>query len=129
MITDPISDMLTRIRNASLVSKKEVVLPYSKIKYAIAKILKEEGYIKEAKKEDIGFGQLKLELKYQNKKPAISFIKRVSKPGCRIYSPCDEIPKVLGGMGITILSTSCGLMTNKEAKKRRLGGEIICEVY
>ncbi|MEA3272125.1 MAG: 30S ribosomal protein S8 [Patescibacteria group bacterium] len=130
MITDPISDMLTRIRNASVVSKTEVVLPYSKIKFAIAKILKEEGYVLDAKKENEGFGQLKIKLKYeQDKKSSINSIKRISKPGRRFYCSCDNLPRVLGGIGVAIISTSCGLMTNTEARKRRLGGEVICEVY
>jgi len=129
MITDPISDMLTRIRNASAVRKAEVVLPFSKIKLAITKILKEEGYIEDFKKENDGISGLKIGLKYINNQSAIVSIKRSSKPGCRLYSSVEDLPRVLGGKGIAIISTSQGIMTNKEARKRKLGGEIICEVF
>ena len=130
MNTDPISDMLTRIRNAAAVKKSEVVLPYSKVKFSIAKILEKEGYVgKVAKLENEKFAQLKVGLKYKDKSPVISKICRISKPGRRVYSKHDELPVVLSDMGIAIVSTPNGLMTNKDARKRHLGGEVICEVY
>ncbi|MDX9893140.1 MAG: 30S ribosomal protein S8 [Patescibacteria group bacterium] len=133
-MTDPIADMLTRIRNAQAAAKPEVVLPFSKIKFAIAEILQQNGYIKkvtrlEAGKQDSKFDQLKLELKYSGKEPAIASLKRISKPGHRVYVAKEELPSVLNNLGIAIISTSKGLMTNKEARKQNLGGEIICEIY
>lgn len=137
-MTDPIADMLTRIRNASAVGKSEVVLPMSKIKYAIAKILEQEGLITKVEaaggKEGGAGGKksedFKIILKYLRKgEPAITFIRRASKPGLRVYADKDNLPKVLNNMGIAIISTSHGLMTNKEAKKKGVGGEVICEVY
>jgi len=136
-MTDPIADMLTRIRNAFLVNKHEVVVPMSKIKYEIAKILKKEGFISEVEvfkpqtlKNNGIFDEIKISLKYKkNGKSVITKLKRVSKPGLRVYSNKHKLPKVLNNMGIAIISTSEGLMTNKEARKKNLGGEIICEVY
>ena len=137
-MTDPIADMLTRIRNASAVGKSEVVLPMSKIKYAIAKILEREGLItkveavggKEVGAAEKKFEDFKIILKYLRKgEPAITFIRRASKPGLRVYADKDNLPKVLNNMGIAIISTSHGLMTNKEAKNKGVGGEVICEVY
>lgn len=129
MITDPISDMLTRIRNASAVKKTEVILPFSKIKLAIVKILRENGYIEDFKKENNGINGLKIVLKYNNNQPSIISLKRISKPGCRRYASVADLPRVIGGRGVAIVSTSQGIMTNKEAMKRKLGGEIICEVF
>ena len=137
-MTDPISDMLTRIRNASAVKKQEVVLPMSKIKYEIAKILKGEGWIYDAeiikgqgdKNKSSAFDELKIVLKYKKSgRPVISDLKRISKPGLRIYSNKNNLPKVLNNLGIAIISTPRGLMTNKEARKQGLGGEVLCEVY
>ncbi|MCD4761737.1 30S ribosomal protein S8 [bacterium] len=132
-MTDPISDMLTRIRNASAVKKQEVVLPLSKIKIEIAKILKQEGWIYDfdvAKTTNSKFDELKLILKYKKSgKSVITRIKRISKPGLRIYVKKDNLPKVLNNLGIAIISTPKGLMTNKGARKQGLGGEIICEIY
>jgi len=130
MMTDPIADMLTRIRNGLAVKKNEVVLPYSKIKHEIAKILKKEGYLLEVEKVDGKFDSLKLVLAYQEtKEPAITHIKKISKPGQRIYVSREDIPYVLNNLGIAILSTSRGLMTNKQARRARIGGEILCEVW
>ncbi len=135
-MTDPIADMLTRVRNALMVKKTEVILPYSKIKFALAKILEQEKWIKNA--EIFGLGdeekkfskQIKIVLKYnEDNQPAIGTIKRISKPGRRIYVKKEKIPRVLNGFGINILSTSQGLMVDHEAKEKGLGGEIICEVY
>ena len=135
---DPIADMLTRIRNASAVNKHEIVLPMSKIKYEIAKILKQEGWIGnievlktgKGKKENTVFSELKIILKYKkNGNSVITKIKRISKPGLRIYANRNNLPKVLNNLGIAIISTPSGLMTNKEAWKKGLGGEVLCEIY
>jgi len=134
-MTDPIADMLTRIRNSQAVGKAEVVLPYSNIKMGIAEILKKQSYLKDVEriaKADSGksFDEIKLVLKYgPGNEPAISTLKRISKPGRRVYTSKDRLPVVLNNMGIAIVSTSHGLMTNKEAKKKNLGGELICEIY
>lgn len=131
MYTDPIADMLTRIRNAQAVNKEEVLIPFSKLKFEVAKILKHEDYISALEKDETEkFPQLKIVLKYDNKKqPAIRSIQRVSKPGRRIYVSKDKLPKVLNNLGVAILSTSSGMMTNKEAKRKGLGGEVICEIW
>jgi small subunit ribosomal protein S8 len=137
-MTDPIADMLTRIRNALAVGKDEVVLPMSKIKFNIAKLLEREGWIVKAEvikgglqtKRGSRFDQLRIVLKYDKAgKPAIRALKRVSKPGLRVYVTKDKIPYVLQGYGIAIISTSQGLLTNKEAKKRGIGGEVLCEIW
>ena len=130
MITDPISDMLTRIRNASMARKSEVLIPFSKLKFEIAKILKHENYIESFEKiEDIGFPQMRVLLKYEKNSPSITHIQRISKPGLRVYVTKDEIPTILNDMGIAIISTSRGLMTNKQAKRDGIGGECVCEVW
>ncbi len=128
--------MLTRIRNASAVGKEEVVLPMSKIKHGIAQILEREGWIKKTEilKEgegiDNAFSELRLILKYKKGgEPAITSLKRISKPGLRIYASKSELPTVLNNLGIAIISTPQGLMTNKEAGKKGIGGEVICEIY
>lgn len=125
-MTDPIADMLTRIRNAQAVKKPEVRVPASNIKWAIAKILEGEGYLGGVQKEG---GEIVALLKYEHKEPKIRTITRVSKPGRRIYKKSFELPRVLQDYGIAIVSTSQGLMTNKEARKRKLGGEVLCEIY
>jgi small subunit ribosomal protein S8 len=129
-MTDPITDMLNQIRNAQAVGKTEVLVPLSKIKNEIAGILNKEGFVGEVKKTTKGKAKvLKIVLKYDNGVPAIAGLKRVSKPGQRIYDRVVEIKKVHGGYGISVVSTSKGLMTNKEARKQKLGGEIICQVW
>lgn len=130
-MSDPIADMLTRIRNAILVSYDTVDIPNSKIKLNLAKILKNEGFIKNYKViKDNRQGILKIFLKYDEKGgPLISGLKRVSKPSARIYAKKDKIPLILNGYGINILSTSKGLVTDKEAKKTGVGGEIICSIW
>ncbi len=129
MMTDPIADMLTRIRNASMIKKGEVCVPFSKIKLAIANILLENGFLtKVEEKKDIK-PSLILTLKYNNKQPAIQHIKRVSKPGHRVYVKSNDLKQVLNGFGISIISTPKGLMNNSTARKQKMGGEIICEVY
>lgn len=131
MMTDPIADMLTRIRNANKAGHGNVQVPFSKIKEAIAAILKNEGYIKDFEViSDNKQGNLKLYLKYgQDANGAITGLKRISKPGLRVYAGKDEIPKVLNGLGIAIISTSRGIMTDKKARLEGLGGEVICYVW
>ncbi len=130
MMTDPIADMLTRIRNAYMAKKHNVLIPFSKVKLAIAEILVQEGYLNKAKKVDnAGKPYLDIELKYEGKIPAIQFLKRESKPGHRQYRKASELPKVLNGYGVAIISTSKGIMTAREARKLGIGGELICSVY
>lgn len=128
-MTDPIADMLTRIRNASLIHKKEVILPYSKIKLGIANILVKHGYLAKAEEKKDAYPCILLTLQFHSGLPAITNIKRISKPGHRRYVKKDEIESVLSGFGVAILSTPKGLLTNDEARKQRVGGEVICEVY
>lgn len=130
-MTDPIADMLTRIRNASSVFHDSVDVPASKLKKELARILKEEGYIRDYKVTDDGKqGVLRIYLKYAPpKRQVITGVKRISKPGRRVYAKSDQIPRVLGGLGVAVLSTSSGLMTDREARKRRIGGEVICYVW
>ena len=131
MNTDPIADMLTRIRNASMVSLAEVKMPSSKLKVELAKLLKSEGFITDyAVVEEGKFKVLSITLKYDAKnKPVISKLQRVSKPGLRSYSKAQNIPQVLGGLGVAIISTSKGLMTDRKARKENIGGEVLCYVY
>lgn len=129
-MTDPIADMLTRIRNASMVHKPEVAVPFSKLKLAIAKILVREGYLSSATENKEGaWSHLVLGLKYDGGQPVIQNLKRVSRPGHRQYVKSSDMKPVLNGYGLAILSTPQGLMTNKEAKKAKVGGELICEIY
>ena len=131
-MSDPIADMLTRIRNAQVAKHDSVVMPASNAKKAIAKILLDEGYIKTYEKIDDGVqGQIKLTLKYVNGKqqPVIAGLKRISKPGLRVYAKCEELPKVLGGLGVAIVSTSRGLMTDKNARSNNLGGEVLAYIW
>lgn len=131
VMTDPIADMLTRIRNASSARHDTVDVPTSKLKMEVARILKEEGYIRDYKLVDDGkHGFIRIYLKYGPDKTAvISGIKRISKPGLRVYAKKDEIPRVLGGLGIAILSTSQGVMTDKAARAKQIGGEVLCYVW
>lgn len=131
VMTDPIADMLTRIRNANSVKHGQVDIPASNIKKAIAQILLDEGFIKGYEVIDDGKqGIIRVEMKYgPNNTKVISGMKRISKPGLRVYVKKDEIPKVLGGLGIAILSTSKGIMTDKQARKEGIGGEVICYVW
>ncbi len=128
-MTDPIADMLTRIRNAQLSKKKRVLVPFSKVKFAIAEILHREAYIEKIHVEEGMPKMLTLDLKYHSGAPAISSITRESKPGHRSYRKSDNLPKVLNGFGIAIISTSQGIMTVSEAKKKGIGGEVLCSVY
>lgn len=145
MYTDPIADMLTRIRNAQMVKKSEVILPFSKLKFNIARLLETEGWIGKVEElapqeilkvkanntneKNARFKQIKIRLLYTDNKPKIEVIKRISKPGRRIYAGKDEMPIVLNHYGIAVISTPKGLMTNKQAKQKGVGGEIICEIY
>ncbi len=130
-MTDPIADMLTRIRNSSTAKHEKVDIPASKFKVEVAQVLKEEGYIKNFKHlEGRGNGYLRIYLKYvEGKKCAIRGIERVSKPGCRVYSGVKKIPRVRNGLGICILTTSQGLLTDRVAREKRLGGEVLCRVW
>lgn len=131
VMSDPIADFLTRIRNGNMVMHEKVEIPASNTKKALAEILKSEGFIKDYESiEDGKQGILRVYLKYgSNREKVITGIKRISKPGLRVYAKKDEIPKVLGGLGIAIISTSQGIMTDKEARKTGLGGEVICYVW
>jgi len=129
-VTDPIGDALTRIRNAARARHEKTVIPASKLKRAIVQVLKDEGYIRDfVFHEDNKQGELTVFLKYENGEPAIRQIKRVSRPGLRQYVPKDEIPRVLGGLGIAILSTSKGVLVDREARKAGVGGELLCTVF
>ena len=132
IMNDPIADMLTRIRNAQVARHDSVTMPASGTKKAIAKILLDEGYIKAYDVIDDGLqGQIKVTLKYVNGKstPVIAGLKRISTPGLRVYARCDERPTVLGGLGVAIISTSKGLMTDRAARKENLGGEVLCYIW
>ena len=130
-VTDPIADMLTRIRNASLARHRELTLPSSRIKRDIARILVEEGFIESYATSQDGVQELlTIQLKYvEGKTPVVSGLKRISKPGLRVYARKTEIPRVLGGLGLAILSTSHGIMTGSAARKQNLGGEVLCYVW
>ena len=130
MVTDPIGDMISQIKNAFMAGKGEVVLPYSRMKESVAKILCDTGYLKFVETVgDVPKQELKLTLMYTDKVPALTDIKRKSKPGLRVYVGKNAIPKVLSGMGVAILSTPQGVMTGMEAKKRNIGGELLCIVW
>jgi len=131
MVTDPIADMLTRIRNANQMRYKEVEVPASKIKTEIARILKDEGFIADYKvNKDKVQNMMVLDLKYgENKERVITGLKRISKPGLRVYVKAEEMPRVLNGLGIAIVSTSKGIMTDKEARKQSLGGEVLAYIW
>ena len=131
VVNDPIADMLTRIRNAQVAKHDSVTLPSSNTKKSIAKILLNEGYIKSVDYVEDGHqGSMKIILKYvEGKQPVIAGLKRISKPGLRVYASCEELPRVLGGLGIAIISTSKGLMTDKEARKNAIGGEVLAYIW
>jgi len=131
VMTDPIADFLTRIRNANTIYREKVEIPASKMKRSLAEILKQEGYIRDFEWVDDGKqGIIRVYLKYgQNKNRVITGTKRISRPGLRVYAGKDEVPRVLGGLGIAILSTSKGIMTDRQARKEGLGGEVVCYVW
>lgn len=128
-MTDPIADMLTRIRNGSVVRKKEVTVPFSKIKMAIAAILVREGYLEKVTEAKDPHPSLVLTLKYVSGACAIQHIQKMSTPGHRLYVKKDDLPRVLNGLGFAILSTPRGLLTDAEARKEKVGGELICQIY
>lgn len=129
-VTDPIADLLTRIRNANMVNHQSVEIPASKLKVELVKLLKEEGYIADYKLVDKdAFKVINVELKYIGNKPVIRGLQRVSTPGLRAYSKAKNLPRVFGGLGVAIVSTSKGLMTDKAARKDNIGGEILCYVW
>ncbi len=129
-ITDPIADLLTRIRNANMVNHANVEIPASKLKVELVKLLKEEGYIADYKVQDKdAFKVINVELKYIGNKPVIRGLQRVSTPGLRTYSKAKNLPRVFGGLGVAIVSTSKGLMTDKAARKDNIGGEVLCYVW
>ena len=130
VVTDTIADMLTRIRNANAMRYNEVSVPASKLKIELARILKEEGFIKGYKVvKDDAQGSIVITLKYVNKERVITGLKRISKPGLRVYVKSDEVPKVLNGLGIAIISTSKGIMTDKQARANNLGGEVLAYIW
>lgn len=126
MITDPVGDLLTRIRNASRSRKREVAAPYSKLKYAVSQVLLKEGYLDAAKKQD---GDLLITIAYKRRRPVLTGVRNVSRPGLRIYKNVKDIKAPLGGAGVVIISTSKGVLSGREAKKQNLGGEILGEVW
>ena len=131
LVNDPIADMLTRIRNAQVARHDSVTIPASNMKKAIAKILLDEGYVKSVENvvED-DRAAIKVTLKYLDKKqPGIQGLRRISKPGLRVYAACEDLPKVLGGLGIAIVSTNRGIMTDRAARKENIGGEVLCYVW
>ena len=130
-MTDPIADMLTRIRNGQMAEKQSVTMPASKLKTAVARILQEEGFITGYEEHDQGGGKrtLTVELKYFKGEPVITHVQRASRPGLRQYAKADDIPKVLNGLGVVILTTSKGVMTDRQARAENIGGELLCTVY
>ena len=131
MQNDTISDMLTRIRNANILHQKTVDIPWTRINEQIIQLFAKEGFIESVEKQDDGNGTLTVNLKYdkQTRKPCITNLQRISKPGLRLYSNAKDIPQVLGGMGVIILSTSKGILTSREAKQRKIGGELLCSIW
>ncbi len=130
MMSDPIADMLTQIRNALIIKQDDVVIPFSKMKFSIAQILEKEEYVDSVEKLDGQPARLRLVLRYNaEKKPGITSLKRISKPSRRVYASWNKLPWVLNNYGIAIVSTPQGIMTNREARKKKIGGEIICEIY
>lgn len=129
-LADPIADMLTRVKNALMARQNAVEMPYSKAKAAVAEVLKSEGYVLGVEKSGEGYkALLRITLKYQGNKPVIDGLKRVSKPSRRIYVGHDEIPKVMSGLGVNILSTPRGIMSERQARQQKVGGEILCAVW
>ena len=129
MLSDPISDFLCRLRNASQALHPDVVIPHSRLKENLAQVLKREGYVAVVYVEGTGKKNIRLKLKYTGRKSVIEGLRRLSSPGRRVYAACGEIPKVRGGLGVVVLTTSAGVVTDREARKRNLGGELICSVW
>lgn len=131
MVSDPIADMLTRIRNANMAEKQSVEMPHSKMKSEVARLLKQEGFIRDFSVENNeGKINLQVSLKYtQEREPVIQGLRRVSKPSCRKYANAEEVPRVLGGIGVALLSTSSGVITDSEAREKNIGGEVLCYIW
>lgn len=129
-MTDPISDFLCRVRNAAVARHDDVVIPHSRLKESLAQVLKREGYVADVAVEGVGIKKIRLKLKYTpTRKCVIEGLRRLSSPGRRVYARCAEIPKVRGGLGVVVVSTPAGLLTDREARKRNLGGELLCSVW
>jgi small subunit ribosomal protein S8 len=129
MFSDPISDLLCRLRNAARAQRADVVLPHSQIKEGIARVLKDEGYLTDVAVEGTTKKQMRLRLRYAGRRSVIEGLRRLSSPGRRVYAGSTEIPKVRGGLGIVVLSTSAGVVADREARRRKLGGELLCSVW
>lgn len=130
-MTDPLGDMLTRIRNGQMAGKESITAPASKFRQSVLEVLKREGFIRGYSSQDVrtGISELKIELKYHEGQPVIRKIKRVSRPGLRVYSKVTDLPKVYNGLGISVLSTPRGVMSDHEARQANVGGEVLCEVF
>lgn len=129
MLSDPISDLLCRLRNAARAQHTEVVLPHSRLKQSIAEVLKQEGYLTDVAVEGATRKTIRLKLRFSGRKSVIEGLRRLSSPGRRVYAGSDQIPKVRGGLGVVVLSTSAGVLTDREARRRKLGGELLCSVW
>lgn len=129
MFSDPISDFLCRLRNASRAQLTDVLIPHSRMKQSLAEVLRREGYLADVTVEGTTKKQIRVKLRFTGRKSVIEGLQRLSTPGRRVYAPCGEIPKVRGGLGVVVLSTSAGLLTDREARRRKLGGELLCSVW
>lgn len=129
MLSDPISDLLCRLRNAARAQHPDVLVPHSRLKESLAQVLKSEGYLTEVSVEGTTKKQIRIKLRYAGKKTVLEGLRRMSTPGRRVYARSTEIPKVRGGLGVVVLSTSSGIVTDREARKRNLGGELLCSVW
>jgi len=129
MFSDPISDLLCRLRNAARAQHADVLVPHSRLKQSLAEVLKREGYLADVSVEGTSKKQIRMKLRYAGRKSVLEGLRRLSTPGRRVYARCTEIPKVRGGLGVVVLSTSSGIVTDREARKRNLGGELLCSVW
>lgn len=129
MLSDPISDLLCRLNNAARAQHPQLMVPHSRLKESISRVLMQEGYLSEVAVEGTQKKQLRLKLRYDGRRSVIEGVRRVSSPGRRVYAGCGDIPKVRGGLGILVLSTSGGVVTDREARRRKLGGELLCSVW
>ncbi|MBL9126839.1 MAG: 30S ribosomal protein S8 [Verrucomicrobiales bacterium] len=129
MLSDPISDLLCRLRNAARAQHPEVLIPHSRLKESLARVLQREGYLSEVAVEGTTKKQIRLKLRYAGRKSVLEGLRRLSSPGRRVYARSTEIPKVRGGLGVVVLSTSSGIVTDREARQRKLGGELLCSVW
>lgn len=129
MFSDPISDLLCRLRNGARAQHPDVLVPHSRLKESIAQVLKQEGYLSEVSVEGTSKKQIRMKLRYTGRKSVIEGLRRLSSPGRRVYAQSTEIPKIRGGLGVVVLSTSSGVVTDREARRRKLGGELLCSVW